>query len=216
MKLVIGDKLWSTWAMRPWLVAVRAGMPFEEIPVKLRREDTSEKIAVYSPSAKAPALIDGDLVVHDSLAICEYLAELKPDLWPADRKARALTRAIVAEMHSGFQALRQECPMDLSVKTTVELSEAAQKDVRRIVALWRDLRGRYSDGGPFLAGAWSIADAYYTPVATRFASYSVDLSAYGDDGTAAAYVQTLLTTPEYLAWEKAALENRQERFGETR
>jgi glutathione S-transferase len=207
MKLVIGDKLWSTWSMRPWLVAVRAGMPFEEVRVKLRREDTADQISVYSPSGKVPVLIDGDLVIPDSLAICERLADVTPDLWPADPTARALARAAVSEMHSGFQSLRGECPMDLSLRTSLELSEATQKDVRRIVQLWLSLRRQFGEGGPFLLGAWSIADAFYTPVATRFVTYAVDLADYGDDGTAAAYVKTLLATDEYLAWEREALDN---------
>src|ERR1700744_5882063 len=112
MQLVIGNKNWSSWSLRPWLAAKRAGLAFDEGMIALRQDDTSEKISVYSPSARIPALIDGDLTVWDSLAICEYLAEKAPDaqLWPKDAAARALARAAVAEMHSGFSSLRGECP----------------------------------------------------------------------------------------------------------
>jgi len=152
-------------------------------------------------------LKDGDTVVWDSLAICEYLADRFPDakLWPTDMARRALGRAAAAEMHSGFPSLRGECPMDLSLTTEVELSEATHADIRRIVALWNDLRGRFGADGPFLLGEWSIADAFFTPVATRFRSYGVLLTDFGDKGAAGAYGETLLETPEFREWEAAAL-----------
>lgn len=206
MRLVIGTKAWSTWSMRPWLVARRAGVAFDEIEVTLRQADnqSAAEIAPHSPSGLVPALRDGDLVIVDSLAICEYLAEQSPGLWPADRTARALARSATAEMHSGFAALRRECPMDLAAAPApLALSDDAAKDVRRIVALWRGMLDRF--GGPFLAGDWSIADAFYTPVATRFRTYRVDLGAHGDDGAAAAYGERLLGAPEFRAWEAAAL-----------
>ena len=208
MKLVIGNKNWSTWSMRPWLVAWRAGLAFEEVMVRLRWEGTTDEILAHSPSGKVPALIDGDLIVWDSLAICEYLAETNPgaSLWPADPVARALARAAAAEMHSGFPAVRNECPMDLKLRTTAALSEATEKDIRRITALWSDLRGRFAMDGAFLAGPWSIADAFFTPVATRLRTYGVQLSDYGDQGAAAAYAETLLRQPEFLDWENSALE----------
>ena len=211
MQLVIGDKLYSTWSMRPWLVLKRLGVDFEEIPVKLRQATTSAAMAAHSPSALAPALKDGELTVWDSLAICEYLADKYPDarLWPADLEARALARAAAAEMHSGFQSLRGECPMDLSHMGVATLSEATQANVRRIVRLWSDLRTRYGAGGPFLVGGWSIADAFYTPVATRFRSYGVHLSDYGDLGPAGAYCEALLEQPEFLEWEAGALKEAQ-------
>jgi len=208
MKLVIGTRKWSSWSMRPWLVMKRAGLAFDEIAVALRRLDTAETLATYSPGGQCPVLIDGDLTVWDSLAICEYVAERAPEagLWPVDRAARALARASCAQMHSGFKSLRGECPMDLeAAPQTMELTEATQADVRAIVRLWSELRARHGADGPFLLGAWSIADAYYTPVATRFRTYGVDLAAHGDDGGCAAYSALLLEQPEYLAWEKAAL-----------
>ncbi len=206
MEILIGDKLWSSWSMRPWLVLKRTGAPFTETLIRLRRPETEAEIrAAGSPSGKVPVLKDGDVVIWDSLAICEHLAERFPaaKLWPDDATVRALGRSAAAEMHSGFPSLRGECPMDLALKTEAELSAATHADIRRIVALWSDLLGRF--GGPYLLGAWSIADAAFTPVATRFRSYGVRLSDYGDTGPAAAYSSALLQTPEYLAWEEDAL-----------
>ncbi|MET0294334.1 MAG: glutathione S-transferase family protein [Phenylobacterium sp.] len=207
MELVIGTKRWSTWSMRPWLVLRRAGAAFEETPVQLRQgPDTKAAILAHSGAGKVPILKDGELVVWDSLAICEYLAERLPEarLWPAEAAARAMARSACAEMHAGFPALRQEAPMALGEPTRAsELSEAAGADSRRIVGLWRQMLARF--GGPFLAGEWSIADAFYTPVATRFRTYGVKLSDYGDEGRAGAYCQRLLETPEYVVWERGAL-----------
>lgn len=206
MEIIIGDKAWSSWSMRPWLALRRTGAPFTETLVHIHRLESREAIlAAGSPSGTVPALKDGDLTIWDSLAICEYLAETFPDakLWPADRALRALGRSAAAEMHSGFHSLRGQCPMDLSVRTKAELVEATAADVRRIVVLWSDLLTR--SGGPFLLGAWSIADAFFTPVATRFRSYGVLLSDYGDTGAAGAYSERLLETPEFREWEKAAL-----------
>lgn len=207
MELVIGTKLWSTWSLRPWLALKRAGVPFTETLVELRQaEVTAAELAARSPSALVPALKVGELVVWDSLAICEYLAETFPEakLWPDDPALRALGRSAACEMHAGFQALRGECPMALDeAPRAVPLSEATRKNVRRIVESWNSLLAR--TGGPFLLGDWSIADAFYTPVATRFRTYGVDPADYGDTGPAAAYGQRLLETPEYLEWERGAL-----------
>lgn len=207
MELVIGTKRWSTWSLRPWLALKRTGAPFSETLIGLRQDEgrTEAAILPHSPSGLVPALKDGDLTVWDSLAICEYLAEKFPEaqLWPADPALRAMARAAASEMHSGFQSLRGECPMALEVEPRVAaISEATQKNVRRIVALWSQLLQR--SGGPFLAGEWSIADAFYTPVATRFRGYGIHLSDYGDDGSCGAYATRLLNTPEFLEWEAAA------------
>jgi glutathione S-transferase len=205
MELVIGTKAWSTWSMRPWLVLKKAGAAFEETLVELRQENMASAAAIlaHSPSGLVPFLKDGEVAIGDSLAICEYLAERFPaaGLWPADPVARAYARSAAAEMHSGFAALRSECPMDLAAPVrAVALSEACGKDVARIVALWSGLLSRF--GGPWLGGAaWGIADAFFTPVATRFRTYGVRLSAFGDEGAAAAYSARLLARPEYLAWE---------------
>ena len=207
MELVIGDKLYSTWSMRPWLALKRTGATFTEVHVKLRQPTTSDEIAAHSPARQVPVLKDGDLVVNDSLAICEYLNDRFPEarLWPKDAAARALGRAAAGEMHSGFASLRGECAMDLTLMEVASISEATQANVRRIVRLWSDLRARFADRGPFLLGEWSIADAFYTPVATRFRSYAIHPSDYGDLGPAGAYCETLLGTPEFLEWEAAAM-----------
>ena len=207
MELVVGTKRWSTWSLRPWLALKHTGATFTETLVGLRQDEgrTEAAILPHSPSGLVPVLKDGGLTVWDSLAICEYLAEKFPaaKLWPDDPAMRAMARAAAAEMHSGFQSLRGECPMALEAEPKVtSLSEATQKNVRRIVALWSDLLGR--SGGPFLAGEWSIADAFYTPVASRFRTYGVHLSDYGDDGSCGAYATRLLATPEFREWEAAA------------
>lgn len=205
MELVIGTKRWSTWSLRPWLALKRSGLSFTETLVELRQENnvSEAQIRVHSPSGLVPVLKDGGLTIWDSLAICEYLAEKAPGLWPADPEARALARAATAEMHSGFASLRGECPMALEAEPKpTELSPATQKDIRRIVTVWNELLGRF--GGPFLVREWSIADAFYTPVATRFRTYGVKLSDYGDSGAAGEYCQRLLETPEFLAWEAAS------------
>jgi glutathione S-transferase len=209
MEIIIGDKLWSTWSLRPWLALKRTGEAFTETLIHLHQVETNAKArAAGSPNGMVPVLKDDDTVVWDSLAICEYLADRFPDakLWPADPARRALGRAAAAEMHSGFASLRGECPMDLSLTTEVELSEATRVDIRRIVALWNDLRGRFGADGPFLLGQWSIADAFFTPVATRFRSYGVKLSDFGDTGAAGVYAETLLETPEFREWERLAAE----------
>ncbi len=208
MEIVVGTKKWSTWSLRAWLALKHTGQPFTETLIPLREVGTSEAIiAAHSPSALVPALKDGEVTVWDSLAICEYLNERFPAvrLWPQDGARRALGRSAAAEMHSGFASLRGECPMDLTVHVNADLTEATARDIRRIVALWSDLRGRFGDAGPFLLGDWSIADAFFTPVATRFRSYGVRLSDYGDRGAAGAYCEALLETPEFKAWEADAL-----------
>ena len=208
MEIVVGTKRWSSWSLRPWLALKRTGEAFQETLVELRQADNSSEaeIAKYSPSRLVPVLKDGDLVIWDSLAICEYLAEKFPaaKLWPMDAASRALGRSVAAEMHSGFSSLRGECPMALETTPgVVAISEATQKDVRKIVERWNQMLKR--SGGPFLLGEWSIADAFYTPVATRFRTYGIHLSDYGDTGPAGAYGERLLQTPEFLAWEADSL-----------
>jgi glutathione S-transferase len=205
MELVIGTKAWSTWSMRPWLALKKTGAEFVETLIPLRQADgmTEAAILPHSPSGLVPALKDGSVTISDSLAICEYLAEKFPKagLWPSDREARAYARSAAAEMHSGFASLRGECPMDLAREPHVTtLSEATHKDIRRIVALWNAMLSR--SGGPWLGGAeWGIADAFFTPVATRFRTYGVKLSDFGDTGPAGVYSERLLERPEFLAWE---------------
>jgi glutathione S-transferase len=207
MQMVIGTRKWSTWSMRPWLAARRAGIEIEDILVTLRTLETGKALEPYSPSGQCPVLIDGELKVWDSLAICEYLADKHPDkaLWPEDPAARAVGRSACSQMHGGFQSLRGECPMDLSAAIeTLDLTEATQADVRKMIRLWRALKQGHGKGGPFLMGEWSIVDAFFTPVATRFRTYNVDLSDYGDDGFASAWCALALQQPEFLEWEQLA------------
>jgi glutathione S-transferase len=162
----------------------------------------------YSPSGLVPLLKDGETTVWDSLAICEYLAEKFPDahLWPADPGARAVARAVSAEMHSGFHSLRGECSMDLAkAPKPVALSELTHTDIRRIVQLVTSAREQFGQGGEFLFGRWSIADAFYTPVATRFRTYGILPSDFGDRGAVGRYIEALLETPECVAWTEAAI-----------
>jgi glutathione S-transferase len=206
MEILIGDKNLSSWSLRPWLALKRTGAPFTETMIRLRHPSTYDAIvAAGSPSGLVPVLKDDGVTVWDTLAICEYLNDRFPaaKLWPADPTRRALGRSAAAEMHSGFASLRGECPMDLAKRTQVDVSEATAVNIHRIVALWADLLQRF--GGPYLLGDWSIADAFYTPVATRFRSYGLRLTDFGDDGAAGAYAARLLETPEFLEWEKAAL-----------
>jgi glutathione S-transferase len=211
-RLVIGNKNTSSWSLRPWLAMRHAGIAFEEINIRLRMTDTKEQILRRSPSGKVPALLiddpaAGGFVVWDTLAILEYLAETHPEarLWPEQASARAQARSVSAEMHSGFQQLREHCPMDLLARTPqTQLADPVAADVRRIVTIWRECRGRFGAGGPYLFGAFSAADAMYAPVASRFRTYISNLGAYGDDGTAAAYVATLFAHPAMQDWEAGA------------
>jgi len=208
VELLIGDKVWSSWSMRPWLALKRTGAAFTEGYVKLHRGDDTARdaFAAGSPSGLVPVLKDGDVTVWDSLAICEYLAERFPEakLWPADRPARAIARVAAAEMHAGFHSLRCELPMDLARREKATIMPSTENDTRRVVALWSALLKGF--GGPWLMGEdWSIADAFFTPVATRFRSYGVLLSDFGDSGICGEYAERLLETPDFLEWERAAL-----------
>ncbi len=209
MELLIGEKAWSSWSMRPWLALKRAGLPFTERLIHLRRPDTRELArAAGSPNGQVPVLLtdDGE-AIWDSLTICEWAAEQAPErrLWPEDPSARALARAAAAEMHAGFPALRAEFSVNLHARTPKAPSPAATGELRRLVDLWTGMRTRFGSHGPFLAGGWSIADAFHTPVATRLRTYAVDLTPHGDDtGAAAAYAELLLRQPEFLEWEADA------------
>jgi len=206
-RLVIGNKNTSSWSLRPWLAMRHAGLSFGEVNINLRDPDAKAQILAQSPAGKVPALLTGDRVIWDSLAILEFLAEAHPEagFWPASRNARTVARSVSAEMHAGFQSLRQHCPMDFLARTPkTELADETAADVRRIVALWLDCRRAFGDGGSFLFGAFTAADAMYAPVASRFRTYLPDLAAYGDDGTAQAYVEALFALPSMLQWGQEA------------
>lgn len=203
-QLVIGNKTWSSWSLRPWLAMQASGLPFDEISIPLRQPETKAAILRYSPSGFVPLLIDGDTLVWDSLAILEYLADAHPEagLWPSDRKDRALARCAAAEMHSGFKELRSVCPMDVLASAPLDpVPEPVENDVRRIVALWRQCRATdAAKAGPFLFGSFTAADAMFAPVASRFRTYLPDLKRFGDDGTAAAYVDAIFAMPATQRW----------------
>lgn len=208
-RLVIGNKSWSSWSLRPWLAMRRLGLEFEEINIRLRQPESKSEILKHSPSGMVPLLLDGDFAIWDSLAILEYLSEAHAEkgLWPADRHSRARARCVAAEMHSGFMPLRRNCSMDILATAPLEpVPEDVEADVRRIVALWQACRSQHGSGGPFLFGAFTAADAMYAPVASRFRTYLPDLGKFGDDGTAAAYVDTIFAMPEMNAWIAGARE----------
>lgn len=205
--LVIGDKNLSSWSLRPWLAMKQCGIPFAEECIRLRQPDSKAEILRHSPSGKVPALKTSTGVVWDSLAILDYLAERHPDrkLWPEDEEARAVARSIAAEMHAGFAALRNDMSMDLlSTLPSPPITDALEADIGRIATIWKDTRARFGRGGPFLFGAFSIADAMYAPVATRFRTYGVDLTRFGDDGTGRAYAAALLALPAMAEWTEGA------------
>lgn len=210
-ELVIGDKNWSTWSLRPWLLMRQAGIPFTETSIRLRQPDTKSQILVHSPTGFVPALKWRGLVIGDSLAICETMADLFPGkkLWPQDPLARAVARSAAAEMHSGFQDLRRDMPMAVLERHLGEgHTEEALANVKRVIALWRGLRGRFGQQAPedhgFLFGHFTVADAMYAPVVTRLETYGVDLTALGDDGVARAYMDAVMTLPSMRDWISGA------------
>ncbi len=202
LTLVIGNKNYSSWSLRPWLLLKQAGIPFTEIRIPLYVGDWRERVLKHSPSGKVPVLEHGPVKVWDSLAICEYLAEQFPEkqLWPADAAARAEARSVSAEMHSGFQALRQNMFMNIRRRLPARgRTPEVAADIGRITAMWNGCRRRYAAGGPFLFGRFSIADAMYAPVALRFQTYEVPV-----DGAAGEYLRTLLALPALQEWIAAA------------
>jgi len=204
LKLIVGNKKYSSWSMRPWVALKHAGAPFEEQVIGLDLPDTATNIARVNPAGRVPALYDDGLLVWDSLAICEYLAEKLPaaQLWPADVRARAQARSACAEMHSSFQALRTDFPMKLVTEklSTPAIRPEVAADIARITALWTELRQRYGQGGPFLFGRFGIADAYFAPVAVgRFLAYGLRL-----EGAVKDYVDAVAAQPAVKAWVDAA------------
>ena len=205
LKLVIGNKNYSSWSMRPWLAMRATGIAFEEVFIPLYTDNKADKdrILSFSRAGKVPALIDGDVTVWDSLAIIEYLAERFPDkkLWPGDRAERAHARAISAEMHSGFLPLRGECGMNLHRPIgAIGLSADARANVARIEEIWLDCRERYGRRGPFLFGAFTVADAMFAPVVHRFRTYAIKVAPQ-----AKAYMETMMALPAFAEWTRDGL-----------
>ena len=204
LKLVIGNKNYSSWSMRPWLALRASNIAFEEIFIPLYTDDADkQRILGFTRSGKVPALIDGDITVWDSLAIIEYIAERFPEakLWPQDRAARAHARSISAEMHSGFLPLRNECGMNLHRPIrAIALSADAQANVTRVQQIWTECRDRYGKSGPFLFGAFGAADAMYAPVVHRFRTYAIDVSPMVQS-----YMDTMMALPAFAEWTRAGL-----------
>jgi glutathione S-transferase len=205
LKLVIGNKNYSSWSMRPWVAMRGSGIAFEEVFIPLYTDNKADKdhILSYSHAGKVPTLVDGDITVWDSLAIIEYLAERFPQakLWPADRAARAHARSISAEMHSGFIPFRSECGMNLHRPVrAVTLSADAEANAARIQQIWTECRERYGKLGPYLFGAFTAADAMYAPVVHRFRTYAIKVSP-----VMAAYMETMMAQPAFAEWTKSGL-----------
>ena len=210
LKLYIGNKNYSSWSMRPWVLLTQAGIPFEEVMVRFDSFDANSAfkntMASVSPTGKVPALVDGDLKIWDTLAIAEYAAEQFPDknLWPKDKAARAIARSVCAEMHAGFTGLRSNCAMNIeaSLPDIGQLvwrdQPSVQADVKRIVELWGGLLEKH--GGPMLFGDFSVADAYFAPVCMRFNTYQLPLPT-----NVAAYVARVTALPSVKQWIQAAL-----------
>lgn len=200
LTLYIANKNYSSWSLRPWLLLRELGLPFEEKLVPFGSTDNGSTFRTFSPSGKVPCLHDGELVVWDSLAIAEYVAERTPAVWPSERSARAFARSAAAEMHSGFGALRSSCSMCCGLRMRLRSPSAALlRDVARIDELWNEGLRRF--GGPFLAGAaFSAVDAFFAPVAFRVQTYGLELSE-----AAAAYARRLLERPAMREWYAAAL-----------
>lgn len=213
MELIIGPRTYSTWSLRGWLVMKRTGADFTTVDVCYETEAQKAALRQVSPSGFVPVLRHGDTLIWDTLAIAEWAAETYPEarLWPADPMARALARSATAEMHSGFSALRTFCgtgpdrPMVGEARSETPSDPALDRDLARLVDLFRQMRGRFGQTGPWLFGDWSIADAFFTPVAARIRHFQIDLSAHGDDGAAATYVAALLAQPDFRQWETEAL-----------
>lgn len=201
-QLIIGNKNYSSWSLRPWLLMKHSGLLFEERRLVLRSADFKSGVLKYTPAGKVPVLVHGDTHVWDSLAICEYLAERHPKLhlWPEEPAERALARSICAEMHSGFMDLRTHMPMNCRKNFPGKgNTPEVQRDIARINAIWEDCRERHINQGPFLFGHFTIADAFYAPVALRFRTYAVELS-----DTAQAYTDTIFGLPAMQLWLTAA------------
>ena len=200
MKIIIGNKNYSSWSLRAWLAAREGGFNFGEIDIPLFRPDSRERILSHSPSGKVPCLNDNGVLVWDSLAIGEYLAEKQPALLPADPVARATARAVSAEMDAGFRGLRTHMPMNIRKDYRgFGRSPDVDEDIARIIAIWNDCRARFGAGGPYLFGHFTLADAAFAPVCFRCKTYGLEVN-----GAAGDYLATMLANKHMQEWEAAA------------
>jgi glutathione S-transferase len=198
LHLFIANKAYSSWSLRPWLLLTEFGIPFDETVIPMYRPETRAAMLAASPNGKMPSLHDGAIVVPESLAIVEFVAETFPDrpVWPRDRAARALARAISSEMHAGFTALRRACPTNFRRQPkAIPIDADVRADADRIEAIWADARARFGDGGPFLFGAFSAADAMYAPVVNRFHAYAIPVAP-----ASRAYMDAVMALPSWRAW----------------
>jgi glutathione S-transferase len=203
LTLVIGNKNYSSWSMRPWLALAQHKIPFEEVLIPLHQPDNEAKIKNYSPAGKVPVLLDGEARLWESIAILVHLGErfAEAKLWPGEPAARAHARAIAAEMHAGFTHLRRHCPMNLwRPVERMALTPEVEADVKRVTEIWRGARERFGAGGDFLFGEFSAADCMYAPVAARIRTYAIPV-----DKVSAAYVQAIHALPAFCSWREAAL-----------
>ena len=203
--LIIGNRNYSSWSLRAWLTLEATGQPFDEVVIPLGQEDTTEEILRWSPTARVPAFKDGEIFLWDSLAICEHLAESFPEsgLWPNDARARATARSVVAEMHSGFVALRKHMPMNLRASYPgAGRDPGVDEDIARITTVWEQCRRDHRGGGDLLFGQFTIADAFYAPIVSRFRTYGVS-----PGGIAGEYMDAVWDLPAMQDWaEKARAE----------
>lgn len=209
LKIYIGDKNLSSWSMRPWLVLNQSGLKFSEHKILLDTPKTEANLKKNSPSMKVPVLQFGDLKIWDSLAICEFIAELAPDknLWPSDPFERALARSYVSEMHSGFTSLRGQLSMDIRLRMKINhLSPATLSDIRRILSLWKS--ALKNSKGPFLFGEFGIVDAFYAPVVCRFISYGISIK----DPVILKYMKTVTSQPHVSKWIAAAHKEKNQKW----
>ncbi len=198
--LVIGNKNYSSWSMRPWLALKHLGVVFDEVRIPLYGEGSYEEIRKYSPAGKVPVYIGDGVRVWDSLSILEFLAEKHPSLWPADAKARAHARSVSAEMHSGFSALRSALPMNARAGDRwVELGGDAVGDAERVLEIWEACRGEHGKAGPWLFGPFTAADARYAPVVLRFHTYGIEAG-----GLSKGYMETVLSDEYVCEWISGA------------
>ena len=201
--LILGSRNYSSWSLRAWLVLTHAGAEFDELVIALDQLDTPALLQRHSPTRRVPILRAGDLTVWDSLAIAELVAETFPakQLWPVDPSARAMARAVTCEMHSGFPALREHMPFNVRRRSPGKgRAPGVAEDIARVTAIWRECRERFGAGGQMLFGRFTIADAFYAPVVSRFTTYAVDV-----DEVCSRYMDAVWALPSMQAWRAAAV-----------
>lgn len=200
--LIIGNKNYSSWSLRPWLALRAAGVAFTEQKLGLFTDEFARSLGPLTPAGLVPVLLDGDFAVWDSLAICEYVAEQRPQarLWPQTAHARARARSLTAQMHSGFGALRQALPLNIEAHLPgIDIPDAARQDISRMHAIWQDTRAEFGQGGPFLFGGFSIADAFFAPIVSRFTTYGITAA-----GPVRDYMDAVLALPAMQEWMRDA------------